>query len=183
MRAPDTSRSGNFIWLVARDRILLRRRRRLRADTCVVTDLFRFSRSYSQADRDAESFEACWTRFVLIVLGQSHEYEFATLLTHIIHMNASISAALKFLPAGTDIPWHRVISSSGTISSRGPGTDGAQQQREALEDEGVVVTVGRTGEMRVNLGTVGWFPAPNDRQNQNQNQNEDAVVGGGDEAE
>lgn len=56
------------------------------------------------------------------------------------------------------MPWQRVIGSSGTISSRGPGTDGAQRQRDALEAEGVEVTDGRTGEMRVDLRTYGWFP-------------------------
>ena len=57
------------------------------------------------------------------------------------------------------IPWHRVISASGTISSRGPGTTGAQLQRDALQAEGVEVTTGRTGEMRVNLTEFGWFPS------------------------
>jgi methylated-DNA-protein-cysteine methyltransferase-like protein len=56
------------------------------------------------------------------------------------------------------IPWQRVIGSSGTISSRGPGTDGAQRQKDALEAEGVEVNVGRTGELRVDLKTWGWFP-------------------------
>ncbi|KAJ7593082.1 MGMT family protein [Mycena floridula] len=78
-----------------------------------------------------------------------------------------VGQALKFLPEDNDLPWHRVISSSGTISSRGPGTslDGAQLQREALEAEGVEVTVGRTGELRVNLMTWGWFPSPADVEN------------------
>ena len=68
--------------------------------------------------------------------------------------------ALKWLSPDIDppVPWHRVIASSGTISSRGPGTDGAQRQRDALETEGVEVTDGRTGEMRVDLRTYGWFP-------------------------
>ena len=70
-------------------------------------------------------------------------------------------AALKFLPPNPNppIPWHRVISASGTISSRGPGTTGAQHQRDALQAEGVEVTTGRTGEMRVNLNEFGWFPS------------------------
>ena len=69
--------------------------------------------------------------------------------------------ALKFLSPEVQppIPWQRVLSSQGTISSRGPGTSGAQNQREVLEAEGVEVTVGRNGDMRVNLGTYGWFPA------------------------
>lgn len=57
------------------------------------------------------------------------------------------------------MPWQRVIGASGAVSSRGPGTDGAQRQRDALEAEGVEVTTGRTGEMRVDLAQYGWFPA------------------------
>ncbi|KIY49683.1 MGMT family protein [Fistulina hepatica ATCC 64428] len=70
-----------------------------------------------------------------------------------------VGQALKFLGPDTDIPWHRVISSTGTISSRGPGTGGAQRQREALEAEGVEVQAGRSGELRIDLRTWGWFPA------------------------
>ncbi|KIL61515.1 hypothetical protein M378DRAFT_50525, partial [Amanita muscaria Koide BX008] len=71
-----------------------------------------------------------------------------------------VGQALKFLSPNLNppVPWHRVISSAGTISSRGPGTDGAQRQRDALEAEGVEVTTGRTGEMRIDLNTWGWFP-------------------------
>lgn len=71
-----------------------------------------------------------------------------------------VGQALKVLSpdATPPIPWQRVVSSSGTISSRGPGTEGAQRQREALEAEGVEVTVGRTGELRVDFGRWGWFP-------------------------
>ena len=73
-------------------------------------------------------------------------------------------AALKFLPSNTNppIPWHRVIGASGTISSRGPGTTGAQHQRDALQAEGVEVSTGRNGEMRVNLREFGWFPSITD---------------------
>ncbi|KAJ7228240.1 6-O-methylguanine DNA methyltransferase [Mycena pura] len=73
-----------------------------------------------------------------------------------------VGQALKFLTPGTTppVPWHRVVSSSGTISSRGPGTDGAQLQRDELEAEGVEVAVGRTGEMRVDFSAHGWFPEP-----------------------
>ncbi|KAF5375977.1 hypothetical protein D9757_009467 [Collybiopsis confluens] len=72
-----------------------------------------------------------------------------------------VGQALKLLDPGHEppIPWHRVVSSTGAISSRGPGTSGAQRQREALEQEDVEVIVGRTGEMmKVDLRVVGWFP-------------------------
>ncbi|KAG6815707.1 hypothetical protein H0H93_009147, partial [Arthromyces matolae] len=67
---------------------------------------------------------------------------------------------LKFLSPDVNppIPWYRVIGASGAISSRGPGTQGAQRQRDALVAEGVEVTVGRTGEMRVDFRGYGWFP-------------------------
>ena len=56
------------------------------------------------------------------------------------------------------MPWYRVVASAGTISSRGPGTEGAQHQREELEAEGVDVSTGRTGEMRIDFVRWGWFP-------------------------
>jgi methylated-DNA-protein-cysteine methyltransferase-like protein len=52
------------------------------------------------------------------------------------------------------------VSSAGRISSRGPGTDGAERQSEALQAEDVEVRVGRTNELLVDLAAYGWFPAP-----------------------
>ena len=70
--------------------------------------------------------------------------------------------ALKFLSPAADppVPWQRVVSSAGKISSRGPGTDGAQLQREALEAEDVEVRVSRMNELLVDLAAYGWFPVP-----------------------
>lgn len=68
--------------------------------------------------------------------------------------------ALKWLSPDTapPVPWYRVVSSAGVISSRGPGTTGAQLQKDELEAEGVEVTTGRTGDLRVNFAVCGWFP-------------------------
>ncbi|KAI0737162.1 MGMT family protein [Daedaleopsis nitida] len=73
-----------------------------------------------------------------------------------------VGQALKFLSpnANPPVPWHRVLSASGVISSRGPGSDGATRQRDALLAEGVDVVLTRGGEMKVDLRTFGWFPAP-----------------------
>lgn len=57
------------------------------------------------------------------------------------------------------MPWQRVIASNGQISSRGPGTEGAARQRDALEQEGVEVRELPSGVFAVDLGTYGWFPA------------------------
>lgn len=66
---------------------------------------------------------------------------------------------MKFLQPGNDVPWQRVISSAGKISSRGPATAGAQIQRDALEAEGIEVRVNEMGEFKINWAEYGWFPA------------------------
>ncbi|TFY61390.1 hypothetical protein EVJ58_g4537 [Rhodofomes roseus] len=73
-----------------------------------------------------------------------------------------VGQALKFVSPDVQppIPWYRVIASSGMISSRGPGTTGADRQRQELEAEGIEVNVGRMGDLRVDLRRYGWFPAP-----------------------
>ncbi len=56
------------------------------------------------------------------------------------------------LPAGSDVPWHRVINSQGKISiRRHGGPDPAQKRR--LRAEGV--RFDRQG--RVDLPAVAWF--------------------------
>ena len=57
------------------------------------------------------------------------------------------------------MPWHRVVNSSGLISSRGPGTNGAALQRQALQREGVEVVEDVTNRMKVDIRQDGWFPA------------------------
>ncbi|KAJ7741021.1 MGMT family protein [Mycena metata] len=73
-----------------------------------------------------------------------------------------VGQALKFLDPAADppVPWYRVVSSSGAISSRGPGTNGARIQGDALTAEGVEVTVTPSGERKVDFSAFGWFPAP-----------------------
>ncbi|TFK35677.1 MGMT family protein [Crucibulum laeve] len=73
-----------------------------------------------------------------------------------------VGQALKFLSPDTNppVPWYRVVGASGAISSCGPGTDGARRQRDQLVAEGVEVTEGRTGDLRVDFTRWGWFPAP-----------------------
>lgn len=44
--------------------------------------------------------------------------------------------ALHCLPAGSDVPWHRVVNSRGGISLRGRLGE-AELQRERLEAEGI----------------------------------------------
>ena len=48
-----------------------------------------------------------------------------------------VGYAMAAIPSGSDVPWHRVINSRGTISLRS-GSDGHDIQRGLLESEGVV---------------------------------------------
>jgi methylated-DNA-protein-cysteine methyltransferase related protein len=77
-----------------------------------------------------------------------------------MHACTLTTTALKFLSPAADppVPWQRVISSAGKISPRGPGTDGAQRQREALEAEDVEVREGDGNALLVDLVAYGWFP-------------------------
>lgn len=62
--------------------------------------------------------------------------------------------ALAALPAGTDVPWQRVIRSSGHLALQGDPARGTVQ-RLLLEAEGVALT----GD-RVPMDRYGWLPEP-----------------------
>jgi hypothetical protein len=113
--------------------------------------LTRCIRPYCETCRYAKPLSARWARCVCSL-------QCLRSLRDLLH-----AKALKFLGAqdpANAVPWQRVVSSSGTISSRGPGTNGADLQRQALEAEGVDVTRGRTGDLRVDFTRYGWFPEP-----------------------
>lgn len=48
----------------------------------------------------------------------------------------AVGYALRFLPAGANVPWHRVINHQGQISPRYPA-EGPILQRSLLEAEGI----------------------------------------------
>lgn len=64
-----------------------------------------------------------------------------------------VGYALHALPAGSELPWHRVINAKGEVSQRAEiGWEGFQ--RQLLEEEGVVFdSVGR-----VDLKRYRWEP-------------------------
>ena len=53
-----------------------------------------------------------------------------------------VGHALRKLPEGTRIPWHRVVNAQGKISLPADST-GYRQQKERLEREGVVFVNGK----------------------------------------
>ncbi len=60
--------------------------------------------------------------------------------------------ALHNLPAGSDVPWWRVINTSGAISLKGRGMQ-ADLQRDVLEREGVTFDA----EGRTDLRAYRWW--------------------------
>lgn len=62
-----------------------------------------------------------------------------------------VGFALAGLPAGSDVPWQRVVNRQGKISPRGVGFD-SMIQRTLLEEEGVVFTL----EGVIDLKIYGW---------------------------
>jgi len=63
-----------------------------------------------------------------------------------------VGYAMASIPSGSDVPWHRVINSRGTISLRS-GSDGHDVQRGMLESEGVVFDE----RGRIELKRFGWI--------------------------
>jgi methylated-DNA-protein-cysteine methyltransferase-like protein len=64
-----------------------------------------------------------------------------------------VGYALHALPAGTAVPWHRVINAAGAVSLRAmPGDE--LTQRQLLEGEGVRFDL----RGRVRLAAVRWRP-------------------------
>lgn len=62
-----------------------------------------------------------------------------------------VGYALKVLPEGSGVPWHRVVNARGEISSR--GTPAAEhEQKLLLETEGIVLNGGK----RLSLKRFQW---------------------------
>lgn len=69
-----------------------------------------------------------------------------------------VGYALRCLPAGSPIPWHRVVNARGQISPRGPDRASEQTQYLRLRNEGI--QFGRNG--RLSLPVYLWRPRDSD---------------------
>ena len=63
-----------------------------------------------------------------------------------------VGFALRRLPEGSDVPWHRVLQSSGHIAFP-EGSDGFNEQKKRLMIEGVTVSRGK-----VDMRKYRWQP-------------------------
>lgn len=63
-----------------------------------------------------------------------------------------VGYALSDLPAGSDLPWHRVVNARGEVSPRA-AVGWEDVQRDLLEQEGIELV-----RERVDLARYGWRP-------------------------
>lgn len=63
-----------------------------------------------------------------------------------------VGAALRRLPPGSSLPWHRIVNARGEISRRGPAAE--REQLERLVAEGVEPDA----RGRIDLERYGWRP-------------------------
>jgi methylated-DNA-protein-cysteine methyltransferase-like protein len=66
------------------------------------------------------------------------------------HAARTVGWALRGVPEGGAVPWHRVVNAAGRISIR--DQEGISVQRQLLESEGVVFGT----EGRIDLNAFGW---------------------------
>ena len=104
----------------------------------------------------ADFFQQVWDLVCQVPHGQVTTYGQIAEILGSPRSARTVGWALHALPAGLDVPWHRVINREGKIStSRHP--QGHGEQRRLLEREGV-----RFDEHgRVDLRVYGWDgPSP-----------------------
>lgn len=102
-------------------------------------------------DRKARMY-AIWDTIRDIPTGRVASYGQVAEVAGLPRGARQVGYALRHLPDGHDVPWHRVIQASGRIAFE-KGSRGYREQRKRLMAEGVVVVSGR-----VNMGQYRWQP-------------------------
>ena len=70
------------------------------------------------------------------------------------HAARTVGWAMRAIPEGSKVPWHRVVGASGRISI--PDVRGVLEQRRLLEAEGIVFDT----DDRIDLNRFGWDGLP-----------------------
>ena len=96
--------------------------------------------------------QAIWDTIRDIPSGKVASYGQVAEIAGIPRGARQVGYALRHLPAGHDVPWHRVLQVSGKIAF-GKGSRGFREQRQRLLDDGVVVNAGK-----VDMDKYRWQP-------------------------
>lgn len=95
-------------------------------------------------------FEQVYFAVGCIPLGRVATYSQIARLLGQPHAARTVGWAMRGVPEGSGVPWHRVVNATGRISL--PDPEGAAEQRRLLEAEGVMF--GSDG--RIDLDRFGW---------------------------
>ncbi len=99
-------------------------------------------------ERIEEGQERIWQVVYAIPVGKVATYGQIAKLAGMPAHARLVGRVLSRLPAGTKLPWHRVINAQGRLSNPNP-----LRQKSRLEKEGVTFVNGR-----VSLKFYGWLP-------------------------
>ena len=105
------------------------------------------------ADRACDDYERIYAVVARIPRGRVATYGQVARLAGLPRQARRVGYALHSLPAGRDLPWHRVINAQGGVSERGEPR-WAQIQRELLRRERVAFDE----RGRADLDRFGWKP-------------------------
>lgn len=100
------------------------------------------------ADSLENARERVWQVVAAIPEGRVATYGQIAAMAGMPNQSRLVGRVLSRLPAGTRLPWHRVINARGTISN-----PNCEQQRRRLEAEGVTLIAGR-----IRLQDYRWSP-------------------------
>jgi methylated-DNA-protein-cysteine methyltransferase-like protein len=104
------------------------------------------------ADR-ADVYAQIWKAVAEIPYGQVSTYGRIAALAGYDRQARMVGYALHSLPAGSDLPWHRVINAAGRISLP-TDSDAYREQRQRLLSEGI-----RFKGDKVDLAHYAWQPS------------------------
>jgi methylated-DNA-protein-cysteine methyltransferase-like protein len=102
--------------------------------------------------KSRQRFERIWTTVRDIPKGSVASYGQVAEITGIPRGARQVGYALRQLPANSDVPWHRVITSAGRIAFE-PGSRAHDRQARRLMMEDVVVLEGR-----IDMQKYRWQP-------------------------
>lgn len=103
--------------------------------------------------KSLEAYEEVYAMVASIPRGKVATYGQVSELAGLPRRARWVGYALRELPGGTGIPWHRVVNASGRISRRGR-PDSEREQMALLTAEGVVFD----SRGRVALDRFRWEP-------------------------
>lgn len=102
-------------------------------------------------DEDISLDQRIWLTIMAIPEGRVSSYGEVARRAGLPGGARRVGRALRVLPAGSAVPWHRVLNSQGK-SSLPEGSESWRAQRDQLEEEGVEISL----KGRVDLKRFGW---------------------------